>query len=66
MRKVIFDSEEGRPAEGCTVEPVTQRIWFSVGMFIGTSGVVRAGRRVWGRGYAGEIGPELTGIELTQ
>ena len=26
MRKVIFDPEEGRPAEGCTAEPVTERM----------------------------------------
>src|ERR1700722_8315391 len=34
------ECEEGSPAEGCTAEPVIQRIWFSVSMFIGMSGVV--------------------------
>jgi len=46
----FFDPEEGRPAEGCTAEPVTQRTWFSVGMFIGTSGVVRPRQCVWWAG----------------
>jgi hypothetical protein len=29
MRKVIFDPEEGRPAEGCTAEPVTENLVLS-------------------------------------
>jgi hypothetical protein len=47
MRKVIFDPEEGRPAEGCTAEPVTQRIWFCLGMFVVMSEVVRVRQYVW-------------------
>jgi hypothetical protein len=29
MRKVIFDPEEGRPAEGCTAEPVPENLVLS-------------------------------------